>query len=401
MIAQPINFADDFSSIMRYATRIRHQLHQIPEIGFNEKDTSGFIVRELRKLGIPFRTGLAGGTGITALIKGRSENCVALRAEMDALPVVETTDVRWKSHRQNMMHACGHDGHMSIVLGAAAVLQSMRFKLPGTIKLIFQPAEEGLNGAYEMLKNGVLDRPKVKAIFGLHGWPEMSVGTVGFKPGIFLAAVDSLKIRVRGKGTHGAYPGRGVDPVICGSALVQALSETIANRSSKSQEIVLTLGTFHAGSAPNIVPDFADLSGTLRTLMPVTRKKAMALIRKTCKDVGSIYRCAIDCKFISGTPATVNTPAVAHFFQQTATSELGLNRVKCLDQPFLWSEDFAWYLQKTPGCFFVLGTCPTGRKSYPMLHNSNYDFPDSAISFGIRTLTRLAIDALTKRPWED
>src|SRR5271156_298884 len=137
MIAQPINFADDFSSIMGYATRIRHQLHQIPEIGFNEKDTSRFIVRELRKLGIPFRAGLAGGTGITALIKGRSETCVALRAEMDALPVVETTDVRWKSRRQNMMHACGHDGHMSIVLGAAAVLHSMRFKLPGTIKLIF------------------------------------------------------------------------------------------------------------------------------------------------------------------------------------------------------------------------------------------------------------------------
>jgi amidohydrolase len=398
---QRIKLADKFNRATREAIQLRHQLHQIPELGFCEKDTSRFITRELHKLGITFQTGLAGGTGITALIKGSGAACVALRAEMDALPIVETTRVDWKSRRQGLMHACGHDGHMSIVLGAAAVLQSIRHQLPGMVKLIFQPAEEGLNGAYKMRGDGVLEHPRVQTIFGLHGWPEIPVGTVGFRSGVFLAAVNTLEIRVHGKGTHGAYPQRGIDPVVCGAALVKALSDAMSHHFTPTQMVVLTLGTFHAGTAPNIVPDFADLSGTLRTLNPAVCRRAKELILKTCRMIGAAYRCKINCRFISGTPATINTPSSADFFEHTAAAELGRNHTKRLNHPFLWSEDFAWYLQKAPGCFFVLGTRPTGRTTYPMLHSSNYDFPDSALSAGIRIMSRLAMDALIQRPWEN
>ena len=394
-----INLTDKFTRATRYAVQIRRQLHQMPELGYQERDTCKLIAHELRNLNIPFQTGLAGGTGIAALIKGRSETCVALRAEMDALPVTETTGARWESRRPGMMHACGHDGHMSVVLGAAAVLQAIRQSLPGTVKLIFQPAEEGFNGAYEMRKDGVLDHPRVKAIFGLHGWPELPVGSVGSKAGVFLAAVDSVEIRVRGKGTHAAYPHKGIDPILCAATLVKALSEAFAGLFGRSQTVVLTLGTFHAGTASNIVPDIAHLTGTLRTFEETKRKNAMNLIHKTCKTVGDAHGCTISYKFVSGTPATINTPTVADFFWKTTSAELGSKKVKHLNHPFLWSEDFAWYLQKVPGCFFVLGTRPNGHRTYPMLHNSNYDFPDAALSIGIRTMSRLAIDALVRRPW--
>ena len=384
----------DWQTIYRYSIAWRHQLHQIPELGYQEKLTSDAIARVLKQLQIPYKRGFGGGTGILAQINGRGDRCVALRADMDALPVTELTGMEWQSRHPGLMHACGHDGHMAIALGAAAALAHVRNQLPGRVKILFQPAEEGLNGAQRMCRDGVLENPKVDAIFGLHGWPGLPVGTIGYRQGVFLAAVDSLVIEIHGKGTHAASPHHGADPIACGAALLQALAGLLASNIDPIDTVVLTIGTFNAGRASNVVPESATLSGTLRTLSPTTRRQAVKLIQHTCRTVAATHRCKAACRFTSTTPTTVNAAPEANFLRKTASSLLGSAKVIEFHQPFLWSEDFAYYLKRVPGCFFVLGVRPPGRREYPMLHNPLYDFPDAALPTGIRLMTELAYGRL-------
>ena len=383
-----------WKAINDHATQWRHQLHQIPELGYKEKLTSAAVAAILKKLGIRHKRGLAGGTGIVALVEGTGPKCVALRADMDALPVTELTALPWQSRHSGMMHACGHDGHMAVALGAAAALQHIREHLPGKVKILFQPAEEGLNGAEKMCQDGVLEKPDVSAIFGLHGWPGLPVGTVGYRPGVFLAAVDSLTIDIHGKGTHAASPHYGADPIACGAALVQALAGLLASHIDPIDTVVLTIGTFNAGRAGNVVPESATLGGTLRTLTATTRKQAITLIEQTCRNVATTHHCRAVCRFTSATPTTVNALEQAEFFRNTASELLGPAKVIEFTQPFLWSEDFAYYLKRVPGCFFVLGVRPGNRREYPMLHNPLYDFPDAALATGIRLMSLLALSQL-------
>ena len=384
-----------FDRIVQRSIHLRHQLHQCPELGYQEKKTSALIASELRRLNIPVTAGLAGGTGLTGLINGSGRRCVALRGEMDALPIQEQTGKSWASRRPGVMHACGHDGHISMVLGAAAWLSMHHSMLPGRVKLLFQPAEEGLNGALRMCESGVLDRPKVEAVFGLHGWPAMNIGHVATRGGVFLAAVDAFEIQIRGRGTHAAYPHKGINPIACGAAIVESLAADVRGEIDPTDTLVLTVGTFHAGTAPNIVPEAGTITGTLRTLTPTTRRSAQAAMLRICKSIGAAHRCHVQCRFTSGTPATVNSTTNTALFERTATQILGRKNVSILDQPFLWSEDFAYYLQRCDGCFFALGVKPPAMKEYPMLHNPRYDFPDAALATGIRMLVALAVAYLT------
>jgi amidohydrolase len=377
--------------MIRHAVTLRHQLHQIPELAYQEHDTSGVVAAELTALGIRFQRGLAGGTGILAEI-GKGDACVALRADMDALPVTEATNAPWRSRRPGLMHACGHDGHMAILLGTAAFLARHADALKTRVKLIFQPAEEGRNGAARMCEDRVLDSPPVQAIFGLHGWPEMDVGQVASRPGGLLAAVDTIAVTVRGVGTHAAYPHKGKNPIQCAAAIMAEISSAIAQRINPTDTVVFTVGTFNGGQASNVVPDAANFSGTLRTLTAAVRKQAIALIREVSRTVATVHGCRAEVQLTSGTPATINSNSAYEYFDRTARAALGSANVRLLDQPFLWSEDFAFYLRQVPGCFFILGTRPRGGKTYPMLHNPHYDFPDAAIGAGIRMMSALAMN---------
>ena len=380
-----------FDRIVQRSIQLRHQLHQWPELGYQENQTSGFIARELRRLNIPVTSGLAGGTGLTGLISGSGKRCVALRAEMDALPVQEQTGRPWASRRPGLMHACGHDGHTAMLLGAAALLSHHKSLLPGQVKLLFQPAEEGLNGALRMCEAGVLDQPKVEAIFALHGWPAINIGKVATRSGVFLAAVDTFEIQLSGRGTHAAYPHKGINPIACGAAIVECLAAQVSREIDPAETLVLTVGTFNAGTAPNVIPDSGTITGTLRTLTGTTRSMAHRAMVRICKSIGAAHRCRVQCRFTSGTPATVNSPGGMALFQRTAAGILGKANVTILDKPFLWSEDFAYYLKRCDGCFFALGVKPPAMHEYPMLHHPQYDFPDAAVATGIRLLVAIAL----------
>ena len=406
----------DLPAIITRAIALRHDLHQHPELGYQETYTSALITRELTRLHIPHTTGLGKdpadptrpGTGILATIQGTAPTAaalrtVALRADMDALPISETTSLPYASLNPGLMHACGHDGHTAILLGAAALLQAAAPTFRGTVKLIFQPAEEGGCGADRMVADGVLDNPRVDAIFGLHGWPGLPVGTAATRPGPLLASVDGFLIKLTGKGTHAASPHDGIDPILAGAAIVQSLQSAISRESDPSDAAVLTVAQFHAGSNFNVIPDTAELNGTIRCLTPARRTALLDSLERIARSIAAAHRCACDITWFGTTPCTNNTPELAAFFHEVAagTLEGGGRSVFTVPKPALWGEDFAFYLEHVPGCFFVLGVSPTpplpnGQPSYPMLHNSNYDFTDAAIPHGIKLMTNLALQYLAR-----
>ena len=272
----------DLDAIAAHAVEIRHALHRHPELGYEETFTSAAVCRELERLGISYQKGLAGGTGVVALIAGKSVpsgRCVALRADLDALPITEETGLPYASERQGLMHACGHDGHTAVLLGTAAILQAHADQFSGTVKLLFQPAEEGGCGADRMVKDGVLDNPRVEAIFGLHGWPGLKVGMAATRAGALLASVDGFTIRLTGRGGHAAAPQDTIDPILCAAALVQALQTVVSRESEPTDPCVLTISQINGGTAFNVIPEQVDLQGTIRALSK--RRRAGALDRKS------------------------------------------------------------------------------------------------------------------------
>jgi amidohydrolase len=392
-----------FSSLDQVAARaieIRHDLHRHPELGYQETYTSSVIQKELSRLNIDFKPGYAGGTGIVALIPGSapatSSKCVALRADMDALPIPEATNLPYASTKPGLMHACGHDGHTAILLGAAAILKENAHRFPGTVKLLFQPAEEGGCGAEKMSNEGVLANPKVDAIFGLHGWPGLKVGMVATRPGPLLAAVDGFTITITGRGGHAAAPQDAIDPIPAAAAIVQALQTIISRETDPSDAAVLTVAQFHAGTTFNVIPDKAELSGTIRALSKARHQSILSSLERITKNIAAAHRCDAAFTYYGTTPCTTNTPELAEFVRETATRALGERAFAWAPKPAMWGEDFAFYLERVPGCFFVLGVQPHDRDSYPMLHNPSYDFTDAAVPVGIRMMTELAISFLNR-----
>ncbi|MGD1276897.1 MAG: M20 family metallopeptidase [Tepidisphaeraceae bacterium] len=380
------------------AVQLRHQLHRIPELGYEEFQTAAAIRAELDRLRIAHVDGLADvPTATIVLIGDTSKPCIALRADIDALPITEQTGLPYASTHAGKMHACGHDGHMAALLGAAAVLQSIQNELPVCVKLIWQPAEEGGGGAQRLVNAGVLDGrvgPKVRAIFGLHGWPGLPVGCVATKPGALLAATDNFRVTFIGKGCHGAFPHLGADPIVAAAEAVVNLQQIVARQIDPTEPALVTVGIISGGTATNIIPDQAVIEGTVRTLGEPTRKLARSAIGQRCQSIAAAGGCSAKLDWFEGYPATINDPAMSDYVAFVARQTLGSDRFIPVARPCMGGEDFAYYLEQIPGCFFLIGVEPPGLGggAYPSLHSDRYDFLDAAVPVGMRMFVALAIN---------
>lgn len=362
---------------------MRRHLHQYPELSFEEAETGRYIASRLQDMGIPFTTGWA-GHGIVGLIEGKGSGPVtALRADMDALPISEQTGLPFASVRPGVMHACGHDAHMTCLLGAAGILNEMREHWPGTIKLIFQPAEEKCpGGAAAMIEEGVLRTPAPTAIFGLHVLPELPAGKVGFREGMAMAAADELYLTIEGKGGHGAQPHLNVDPIAISAALLTALQQVVSRRSNPLVPCVLTFGKIWSeGGATNIIPARVHIEGTLRTFDEGWRMEAHSLVEKMTADIPRSMGGKGILEIRKGNPPLYNDPALTRQTRDWAADYLGHENVVDVD-PRMGAEDFAWYSKALPACFWRLGTAPPGREGAPGLHSPHFDLDESALSIG-------------------
>ena len=295
-------------------TALRHEIHQHPELAFEERETARRIEAHLAECnGLDIQTHVA-GTGVVALLNADKPGpCVALRCELDALPIAEQTDVPYKSKHEGRMHACGHDGHMACLVGAARVLARIADQLPGKVKFVFQPAEEGGGGGRKMIEAGLLNDPPVDAVFALHGWPLMKLGTMGVNGGPALASTNPLRMTVHGVGAHAAYPHKGVDPIVAASHIVVAL-QTIASRSTNPlQSVVVTIGQFQGGSAENIIPDRVELVGTIRTLDPSVRKRTIQLVKQIAESTAAAFGARAEVRIDDGYPVLMNDDRAAEF----------------------------------------------------------------------------------------
>lgn len=389
----------------------RRDLHRHPELGNREFRTAKVIAEHLRRLGLKVQTGVA-HTGVVGLLEGgRPAPVVALRADMDALPVTEEVDVPfrstekavWNGREVGVMHACGHDMHMAILLGVAEMLAPLRDRIPGAIKFIFQPAEEGPpegeeGGAALLIKEGVLEHPKVDAIFGLHVFP-FPTGTIVYRPGPLMASADSFTIRVKGRQTHGAIPWAGVDPIVIGAEVVLAL-QTIVSRSVDITQApaVVTVGAFNAGNRSNIVPDEAVLEGTVRAFDEKVRADIQRRIRAIATATAEAAGGRAEVSFGLGYPVTVNDPALTERMVPTLKRVAGADRVRV--GPLTGTaEDFSFYQQKVPGLFFFLGVLPPDRDpaTAPANHSPRFFADEAALPIGVRALANLALDWLFGR----
>ena len=372
---------------------LRHRLHQIPELGFQEFKTAAAIRSELDHLGLAHVDGVPGAeTATLAWIGDTSKPCVALRADIDALPITEATGHPYASTHKGLMHACGHDGHTTTLLGTAAVLKAVERDLPVCVKFLWQPAEEGGGGADRLVKAGALDGrigPKVRAVFGLHGWPGLKVGTVATKPGTLLAATDQFVATFVGRGCHGAFPHMGVDPIVTACEAVVNLQQFVSREMDPTDSAVVTVGKFHAGTATNVIPDTATIEGTARTLTEPARRKIACAVERRCDGIAAANGCELRFTWEDGYPPTVNDPAMADYVGRVAKATVGADRYFTVPRPSMGGEDFAYYLEKVPGCFFLVGVEPPGASGYWPLHSDRYDFTDAAIGVGVRMFVEL------------
>jgi amidohydrolase len=386
----------------------RRDFHQHPELGNGEKRTAGIIADELRRLGYEVKTGVA-HTGVVAILKGGKPGpVVALRADMDALPVTEQGDLpfkstvksSWNGQEVGVMHACGHDNHMAILLGAATIFARLRDQLPGTIKLIFQPAEEGppagqQGGAELMVKEGVLDNPKVDAIFGLHVMPS-AVGSIEFRPGPLMASGDGFTIRIKGRQTHGAVPWGGIDPIVVGAQIVMSL-QTIVSRTVNITEApaVVTIGAFNGGNRFNIIPEAVELLGTVRAFNEDVRKDIHRRIRDIATKTAEAAGATAEITYGIGYPATINDPTLTDKMAPTLRRVAGADNVR-VSALTGTAEDFSFFQQKVPGMFFFLGVTPKGidPKTAAQNHSPLFFADESALPLGVRALANLALDYL-------
>jgi amidohydrolase len=365
----------------------RRHLHQHPELGFQETLTAEFITQKLTEWGIPHQTGIA-KTGIVAEIQGdRPGKTLAIRADMDALPIQEENDVPYKSIHPGKMHACGHDGHTAIALGTAYYLKHNN-QFPGIVKLIFQPAEEGPGGAKPMIEAGVLTDPEVDAIVGLHLWNQLPLGTIGVRNGALMAAVETFHCTIQGKGGHGAIPQQTVDSIVVTAQIITALQTIVARNIDPIDSAVVTVGKLNAGTAVNIIADSAQFSGTVRYFNPqyagYFHQRIEQVIAGLCQSHGATYTFAYETYY----PPLINNDKMANFVRHIAEavveSPLGVT-ASCQT---MGGEDMAFFLQEIPGCYFFLGSANAEADlAYPH-HHPRFDFDETALAMGVELFVR-------------
>ncbi|HEY3364110.1 MAG TPA: amidohydrolase [Symbiobacteriaceae bacterium] len=366
-------------------TEIRRELHRHPELSGEEVWTTGRLREWLTAAGIEILP-LPLTTGLVAEIKGAQPGpVIALRTDIDALPVQEETGLPYASGVPGKMHACGHDFHMSVILGAALVLKTLAGEFAGTVRILCQPAEETALGAIQFIQVGALDG--VQAVFGLHNKPDLPAGHVGIKAGPLMAAVDTITITVTGRGGHAAIPDAAVDPIVAGSAIVMALQTIVSRNVSPLDSAVVTISAFQAGAAHNVIPPSATLLGTVRTSDPAVRARMPELLGRVAGQVAAGYGAAAQLRFDDGTPPVVNHPAMAEVVRRAAG---GLSMPVVEAVPTMGGEDFAEYLQHVPGCFIWLGTgCPEG------WHHPRFMVDESVIPKGAALFASAALEALS------
>ncbi len=368
----------------------RRDLHRIPEPAYTEEKTSVYVAEYLRKEDLEVQTGIA-QTGVVALMKragpGRT---LMIRADMDALPISEETGLPFASTHGGAMHACGHDAHMAMVLGAATILNKVKDTLNGNIKFLFQPAEEGPGGAKAMIEAGVMKNPRVDHSIGCHVWPAVPEGTIGVKAGALMAAMDRFDIRIVGKGGHGAMPHLCVDALEVGSQVVNALQRIASRQMDPLDPTVVTIGSFHAGTTFNVIPGEAELSGTTRTfdrdIWTSWPERLEKIVRGVCQSMGADY----ELKYAQGYPPLFNDESMAEVVRRCAGEVVGEDQV-IEPEPTMGGEDMAFYLEKSKGCFFFLGV---GREGCAPLHNSKFDLNEEVLSIGVETYCRVALELL-------
>jgi amidohydrolase len=374
----------------------RRTIHSHPEMGYEEEQTSTLVQARLRDLGIQYRSGLA-KTGVVAQIKGELGEgpCVLLRADMDALPIDEKSGVPFASEVPGVMHACGHDAHTAMLLGAAQLILERRSTFAGTVKLMFQPAEEGGAGAARMIEDGVLGDPPVDAAFMLHVWPELDAGTVSFGPGPQLAGADAFTITIEGQGGHAAHPHSAIDPIVVGAHVVVALQTLVSREVDPTVPAVVTLGSFNAGNKSNVIPDRAVLQGTIRAFDDELFAHLEQRLREVVTGVATTLRAKAHIEFEMRYPPSVCDPDMAYQLGLTARSLLGPEAVFD-SHPEMGAEDFAFVLQKVPGAMLWLGVKhPSWPKPKPV-HTATFDIDESALPIGSSAMAGVALDYLKR-----
>ncbi len=365
----------------------RHYFHEHPELAYKEINTSKKVVELLKEFNVDnIETGI-GGTGVVAVIENGSGKTLGLRADMDALPIREENNKSYCSKNTGIMHACGHDGHTTMLLGAAKYLSESR-KFKGKVVLIFQPAEEGFAGAKAMIDDGLFKKYPVDEIYGMHNMPNLKSGMLAVEEGPRLAAADNFEIEIIGKGAHGAMPSNSIDPILCGSAIVQNLQHIVSRNSNPKETLVITVASFHSGNANNVIPKTAKLNGTIRyyndEIGKMVRKRFYEVVNNTCQTFGA----KPEISFKKGYPATVNHKKQSLFAYNVAKKVSGKNSSNN-QTPMMGSEDFSYFLKQVPGAFAWIGN---GKSA--SLHNPKYDFDDNILCTGASFLATLAEEYL-------
>jgi amidohydrolase len=374
---------------------IRRDLHAHPELSFDEHRTASKVCEYLDKWGIPYQKGVA-KTGVVALLEGRNPNkkIIALRADMDALPIQETNEVDYKSVNEGIMHACGHDVHTASVLGTAYILSQLKDSFEGTVKFIFQPSEEKLpGGASVMIAEGVLENPKPSAIYGQHVYPDLPAGKVGFRPGMYMASCDEIYVTVKGKGGHGALPHCNIDPVLISAHMIVALQQIVSRNADPRIPTVLSFGKVIANGATNIIPNEVYLEGTFRTLNEEWRNRAHQLMVQQAEGIAQSMGGSVDFRIEKGYPFLTNDPALTSRAMAAAKAFLGNDNVIDLDVR-MTAEDFSWYTQLLPACFYRLGTSSPDGQYKSSVHTPNFNIDENALQTGMGLMAWLAVDEL-------
>jgi hippurate hydrolase len=367
-------------------TEIRQDIHAHPELGFNEHRTAALVAEKLESYGVDEIVTGIGKTGVVAVIKGqqnKSGKTIGLRADMDALPITEILGHDYKSQNEGVMHACGHDGHTTILLGAAKYLAETR-NFDGTAVMIFQPAEEGGGGGNEMVKDGMMERFGIDEVYGLHNSPGTDTNHIHARTGPLMAAADFFEIEIIGKGAHAAHPDHGIDPIIVGTDLVQAFQRIVSRNVDPLKSIVVSVTTFHCGTADNVIEQTAKLSGTVRTLDMDVRDFAEKRMQEICNGIAQLHGAKINLNYQKEYPVTINHPEQTKFALDVAKKVVGEDRVKDDIEPVMGAEDFSFMLLARPGAYVFLGQGDT-----PNCHHPEYDFNDEIIPTGSSFMIKL------------
>jgi amidohydrolase len=388
------DYLKEAQELFEYTQSMRRDFHTHPELGFHELRTAGIVAKELTNLGLEVHTGV-GGTGVVAVLEGTRPGLVVLvRADMDALPIIEETGAPYASQNPGVMHACGHDGHTAALLTVARMLNNHQMELAGTVKFMFQPAEEGMGGAEAMIAAGVLGNPKVDIALALHVWNEKPVGWIGIANGPAMAGAEIFKIKIRGKGGHGAAPHLAVDPILASAQVITALQGIVARNVAPLQTAVVSVCKIHAGETFNVIPPAVEMTGTIRTFESAVRILVLDRFNKTIRSVAEAMGCEADIDIQRLTPATINQSEVSAQVASVARRVFPDADVDGANFITMGSEDFAFILEKVPGCFFFIGSANHEKGLDASHHHPKFDIDETALPVGAALMTAAVMDIL-------